>query len=86
MPVKREQTPDSTSENDLKPLVNGTTKKVRKTPPSTARKERNSWSEVEESHFKEAINNIVKKNIWSEIKMNFPELAGNRSADACINH
>ncbi|WWC89275.1 uncharacterized protein L201_004196 [Kwoniella dendrophila CBS 6074] len=86
MPVKREYKHEvySASEDESKPSVERH-KKAKKTP-SSPRKERKLWTEAEETQFNDAINNIVKKNIWSEIKTNFPELSSSRSADVCINH
>ncbi|WVW83963.1 hypothetical protein I302_105986 [Kwoniella bestiolae CBS 10118] len=86
MPVKRDNSSTSDSENELKPLIKTPTKKRKKSPSTSPRKERKAWTEIAATQFKEAINNIVKKNIWAEVKNHFPGLAGNRSADVCINH
>ncbi|WWC62017.1 uncharacterized protein I303_104604 [Kwoniella dejecticola CBS 10117] len=88
MPPKREKIRKSDSHSDsdseeTKPLIRSP-KKAKKTPNSP-RKERKLWTDVEEAQLWQAINDIVKSNIWNEIKNNYPDLA-KRGADGVANH
>nr|XP_018262929.1 uncharacterized protein I303_04418 [Kwoniella dejecticola CBS 10117]OBR85087.1 hypothetical protein I303_04418 [Kwoniella dejecticola CBS 10117] len=100
MPPKREKIRKSDSHSDsdseeTKPLIRSP-KKAKKTPNSPRKAsqiqnrqflepERKLWTDVEEAQLWQAINDIVKSNIWNEIKNNYPDLA-KRGADGVANH
>ncbi|WWC70037.1 uncharacterized protein I206_103981 [Kwoniella pini CBS 10737] len=85
MPIKRENPIEDSNSEDSRLILSTQPKKVKseKQPSSTRKKQ--PWTDFEEKQFKEAIHNIVKKGIWSEIKMNFPDLS-KRGADGVSNH
>ncbi|WWC89277.1 uncharacterized protein L201_004198 [Kwoniella dendrophila CBS 6074] len=66
VPPKRERSEDS--EQNLKPVTNEKKQKNSKKPSSPS-KTKTSWSESEETKFREGINAIVKKHLWNELKL-----------------
>ncbi|WWC62015.1 uncharacterized protein I303_104602 [Kwoniella dejecticola CBS 10117] len=90
MPAKRERenTPSSSSsslsDKDVKLMMDGQIKKKKKMPPSSPKKTKTSWTAAEEATFKEGINVVVKRHLWTELK-NDPQMA-QRGANGIAQH
>ncbi|WRT66417.1 uncharacterized protein IL334_003373 [Kwoniella shivajii] len=84
MPLKREYIPLLDDDDDDDDLEKASTKQKKQKTTSCPRKERKPWTESEENQLRQAINNIVKRNLWNEVKTN-PELV-KRGADGVNNH
>ncbi|OCF40379.1 hypothetical protein I317_05814 [Kwoniella heveanensis CBS 569] len=90
MPPKRERIDSSEigeeeeSKPKTEPATPTTPTKRSRSNPSTPSPAKKSWTEAEERTFREGINNIVKKHLWTELKGN-PMMA-KRGANGVSQH